>query len=101
MIRKIAVFGILTAILHMPARSDAQPIDPRTLPNGTIVVLRTEETGVPGYVHQQYMFVDDACPGSKIVDYYGPPIDPNDPDLRNRELRLCLDSRDGGGGHNR
>ncbi len=93
MIRRMAVIGILAAFFF-PIVSSAQPVNPRNLPNGTIVILRTEETGVPGYVHQQYMFVDSACPESKIVDYYGPPIDPNDPDLKNRELRYCLDSLD-------
>ncbi len=97
MIRKIARSCILITLLYSPVASGAQVVDPRSVSNGTIVILKTEETGIPGYVHQQYLFVDAACPESKIVDYYGPPIDPNDPDLRSRELRLCLDAWEGGG----
>lgn len=69
-----------------------------SVPNDSIVILSTQETRIPGYVHQQYLYVDEDCPGSKIVDRYGPPIDPGDPAVHMEEHSMCLNSRDDGGG---
>jgi hypothetical protein len=47
----------------------------------------------------KYAFVDQACSGARIVDYYGPPLDLNDKDLQQVEQRMCtevaMDTRDG------
>ncbi len=88
MIRKIFFF-VLLALLYLPVASYAQ----EGIQNDSIVILKTEESGIPGYVHQQYLFIDENCPGPRQVDYYGPPIDPNDASLRKIEHRMCLDSR--------
>jgi len=104
---KSLIFGIAMVIFLLPARSHAQsrtspnPLEdfnPSAFPNGSIVVISEEETGVPGYVHTKYAFVDQAC-GAQIVDHYGPPVDPNDKDLLQSEKRKCteraMDTHDG------
>jgi hypothetical protein len=67
-------------------------------PNGSIVIISREESDVPGYVHMQYAFVDQSC-GAILVDRFGPPIDPNDKELKQIEQRVCteiaMNSRDG------
>jgi hypothetical protein len=60
----------------------AERLDISDIPNDSIVVLSKEESDVPGYVHQKYAFVSQACPGGfQIIDHHGAPIDPNDADL--------------------
>jgi hypothetical protein len=50
-------------------------------------VLSKEETGVPGYVRQQYVF---NCFGEvSVVDHYGAPIDPNDENILQVEKQMC------------
>ncbi len=88
MIRKTVIW-IFMAALFLPIASYAQ----EGLQNDSIVILKTEESGVPGYVHQQYLFIDQNCPGPKQIDYYGPPIDPNDASLQRLEHAMCLDSQ--------
>lgn len=66
--------------------------------NGSIVIISKEETDVPGYVRMQYAFLDQSC-GAILVDHYGPPIDPNDKELKQVEQRVCteiaMNTRDG------
>jgi hypothetical protein len=73
-------------------------IDISAHPNGSIVILNTEETGLPGYVHTQYAFIDQKC-GAVLVDRYGSPVDPNDKELKQVEQQMCSEtatsSRDG------
>jgi hypothetical protein len=100
MYAKSLVLGIVTAIFLLPVGSYAQSRTPATsaVANGSIVVISQEETGIPGYVHTTYAFVDQAC-GARTVDYYGAPVDPHDKELRLLEQRMCTevatDSRDG------
>ncbi len=106
MYAKSLVLGIAMVISLLPAGTHAQSdtatnsledINTSAFPNGSIVVISKEETGIPGYVHTKYAFVDQAC-GSR-VDYYGPPVDPNDKDMQQFEQRMCtelaMDTRDG------
>ena len=65
-------------------------IDTSTHPNRSIVILNKEQTDVPGYVHTQYAFIDQLC-GAQLVDHYGPPVDPNDKELRLVEQRACME----------
>ena len=66
--------------------------------NGSIVIVSQEESDVPGYVHMKYAFIDQSC-GAILVDRFGPPIDPNDKELKQIEQRACTEiatnSRDG------
>jgi hypothetical protein len=75
-----------------------EDINPSAVANGTIVIISEEKTDVPGYVHTKYAFVDQLC-GAQLVDHYGPPIDPNDKQLKQVEKRGCMeiamDTRDG------
>jgi hypothetical protein len=75
-----------------------EDINPAAVANGTIVIISEEKTDVPGYVHTKYAFVDQLC-GAQLVDHYGPPIDPNDKQLKQVEKRGCMeiamDTRDG------
>ena len=98
MITKIAVFIVFTAIFYLSAAAYAQdfgrPAEALNIAdtsNDTIVVISQEETGIPGYVHQKYAFVDQHCGGAQIVDYYGAPIDPKDPSIHELENRICTD----------
>jgi hypothetical protein len=99
--------AIILAILLLPSSSYAQSrtatesvadIDTSTHPNGSIVILNKEQTDVPGYVHTQYAFIDQLC-GAQLVDHYGPPVDPNDKELKLVEQRACMEiamnTRDG------
>jgi hypothetical protein len=53
----------------------------------SIVMLSTDQSGVAGYVHQQYAFF---CSGRwEVVDYYGAPIDPKDQEVLLSERRMC------------
>jgi hypothetical protein len=99
MFRKIGVIGVLTATMSLPLAVYGQDLSRSVdvnIPNAaqnSFVILSEEETGVPGYVHQKYAFVSQACPaGFQIVDYYGAPIDRNDPSLLIRERTMCSDS---------
>ena len=92
------VFSIVVAI-SLLASSSAQSrgvveamkeIDISAHPNGSIVILNTEETGVPGYVHTQYAFIDQKC-GAVLVDRYGAPVDSNDKELKQVEQQLCTE----------
>ena len=57
------------------------------IPEDSIVVLSTEETGIPGYVHEKYAF---HCLGElRLVDYYGSAFDPKDPDVLQFERVMC------------
>jgi hypothetical protein len=73
-------------------------IDPSALPNGSIVILKTEETDAPGYMHTKYALVDHLC-GAVLVDHYGPPVNSDDKELKQAEQRMCMEiatnSRDG------
>jgi hypothetical protein len=98
MIRKTGVIGVLMAILFLPLAAHGQDlsrseeINTANVANNTLMVISEEETGVPGYVHQRYAFVSHACPaGFQIIDYYGAPIDRNDPSLLVREGAMCTD----------
>jgi hypothetical protein len=75
-----------------------EEINPSTIPNGSIVIISEQKTDVPGYVHTKYAFVDQLC-GAQLVDHYGPPINPNDQQLKQVEKRGCMelamDTRDG------
>jgi hypothetical protein len=70
----------------------------KSVPNGSIVIISKEETDTPDYIHTRYAFVDQAC-GPQLVDHYGPPVDPNDRDLKQTEQRMCtevaMNTRDG------
>ena len=108
MYTKSLVFGIAMLISFLPARSYAQSgtagspveeINTSDIPNGSIVVISKEESDNPGYAHTKYAFVDQACAGARVVDYYGPPVDLNDKDLQQVEQRMCtevaMDTRNG------
>jgi hypothetical protein len=107
MVKKIGLFVVLMAVLYLPVGvyaqdlSPAKPLTPganlaedintEDVPNGSIMLLRKAETATPGYVHQRYALVDQGCGKGQIVDHYGAPVDPNDPDLRKTEQKLCRD----------
>jgi hypothetical protein len=99
MYAKSLAFVIATMIFLLPAASYGQR-NPTTsdVVSSSIVIISQEETGVPGYVHTTYAFVDQGC-GAQIVDHYGTSVDPNDKELQLSERRMCselaMDSRDG------
>jgi hypothetical protein len=97
MMKEMAVFIVL-AILVLPIASSAQSsnssgksiedLNAASVPEGSIVVLSTEETELPGYVHQRYAY---ACFGEfQLVDYYGAPIEPKDSSILATERAICV-----------
>ena len=98
MIRRIGFISVLMAILSLPLAvygqdsSRSEDINTANVANNSFVILSEEETDIPGYFHQRYAFVSQACPaGFHIIDYYGAPIDRNDASLQIRERSLCSD----------
>ena len=108
MYAKGIIFGIaLMMMSFLPALSHAQSrlattsvedIDASAIANGSIVLIRAEESDTPGYVHTKYAYVDQLC-GVQLVDRYGAPVDPRDKELIKFEQRMCtelaFDTRDG------
>jgi hypothetical protein len=104
MIRKMSVLSVVMAILFLPVVAFSQNVGGRVntiedlntgdIPNDSIVVLSEENTDIPGFVHEKYAFVDQDCPGGfQIVDHYGPPVDPRDPNLHQSEHAECNELR--------
>ena len=98
MLRKIGLIAVLMAILSLPLAAYAQDsrrsedVNTANVVHNSFVIISEEETEIPGYVHQRYAFVSQACPaGFHIIDHYGAPIDPNDTSLQIRERSMCLD----------
>ena len=96
MTKKLVTFIILTFLLvpfaslaQSPAgtRKSIQDLSVADVADDSIVVLSQEETGVPGYVYQKYAFL---CFGQfRLVDHYGAPIDPKDPNTLRFERQMC------------
>jgi hypothetical protein len=103
MLTKLAVFGVLaflllpvTSFAQSPSQSvnSAENLNIAEIPNDSILLLSKEESDIPGYVHEKYVFVSVQCPGgSWTVDHYGAPIDPRDPALLASERAHCEDFR--------
>ncbi len=96
MMTKMFVF-IVVAFLVVPVSSFAQsPSSPEKsiedpifadIPDGSIDVLSTDETDIPGYTDQEPAF---RCLGElRLVDYYGYVIDPKDQDVLQFEPTKC------------
>jgi hypothetical protein len=96
MIKKFAAFIVLT-FLVVPFASFAQSpagagksiedLNVADIADDSIIMLSSEETGVPGYVYQKYAFL---CFGQfRLVDHYGAPIDPKDPSVIQFERQMC------------
>ena len=97
MIRTVTTL-VLLAILALATESFAQSsnssgkstneINIADIPEGSIIVLSTEDTDVPGYVHQRYAY---NCFGTtQLVDYYGSAFDPKDASVLSRERGICV-----------
>jgi hypothetical protein len=96
MTKNLASFLIVLTFLVAPFVSLAQSpgteksvanLNTADIADESIVVLSTDQSGVAGYVHQQYAFL---CFGQwEIVDHYGAPIDPKDRNLLLSERRMC------------
>jgi hypothetical protein len=101
---KSSVLGLAMMIL-LPITSFAQTFTATSIeeiknsvPNGSIVIISKEESVDPEYLHTRYVFMDQAC-GPQLVDRYGPPVDPNNRELKQTEQRMCrevaMETRDG------
>jgi hypothetical protein len=97
----VLAIALLSANSFAQSRSAAdskEAINTSDLPNGAIVIIKSEATESPEYLHTQYVFLDQSC-GSILVDHYGPPVSPNDQELKQVEQRVCTEiatnSRDG------
>lgn len=99
------VFGLAISLLTPNAfaqdRTGPESIenfDPSALPDRSIVILKTEESDAPGYMHTKFALVDHRC-GAVLVDHYGPPVKENDKEMKQAEQRMCTqiatNSRDG------
>ena len=96
MIRKLAAFVVLTflvvpfaSLAQSPAGTEKsiQNLSAADMADDSIVVISTEETGVPGYVRQQYASL---CFGEvQITDHYGARLDPKDQQALLFERQMC------------
>jgi len=94
--KKKLAFIILTfllvpfvALAQSPAASQRsiESLSIADVADESIIVLSTDQSGVAGYVHQQYAFF---CSGQwEVVDHYGAPIDPKDRNVLLSERRMC------------
>ena len=95
-------YALAIAIFFSPAaahalsgtRADASPaVDSSAVPNRSAVVIDRIEANYPaGYVHDKYVYFDDAC-GQNLrnrttVDYSGP-ANRNDRASRIEDRRMC------------
>ena len=56
-------------------------------------MLSKEESGTPGYVNAEYVYVHSDCPGgAQVVHYTGPAFDINDRAVLQNERRKCSHS---------
>jgi hypothetical protein len=95
MTKKLVAFLVL-AVLAVPFVSMAQSsgaarsnesLSTADIADDSIVVLSKAETGIPGYVNQKYAY---ACFGElRLVDYYGPAFETNDPKVLEFERSMC------------
>jgi len=96
--KKLGLVGGALALVCMSAAAYADSVpDPNY---GSIVMLSKEETGIPGYYHQKYVYDHFECLGAVPVDYYGPEIDPTNVEVLKAERKMCASNfwgRDGGG----
>ena len=91
--KKMFAFIVL-AFLAVPfvafaqSPSSLENLNVANIPEDSIVVFSKEETGEPGYFHEQYAFY---CLGQlRLVDYYGSAFDPKDLDVIQFERTLCV-----------
>lgn len=104
MIKKLTGIGSMIAVMALSSGLQAAVFEPASIEDtpansadGFIQVVNKQETDIPGYFHQKYVFWHQGCVGgSNPVDFYGPPIDPTDVNLLKNELRLCKENPDGG-----
>jgi len=89
--KKLALIGGALALTCLSSVSYAESVGNSSA--GTIVVISKEETGVPGYFHQKYVFSHPDCEGSVPVDFYGPEVNPNDPQIIASEQKMCAENR--------
>jgi len=95
--KKLALIGGALALTCLSNVSHAESVGNSTA--GTIVVISKEETGIPEYFHQKYVFNHPDCLGAVTVDFYGPEINASDPQVKEAEQKMCAENRwfsDGG-----
>jgi len=87
--RKLSTAAVLMGAIFLSTALYAAPfMDSHAMSEyGVIEMVSQEESSVPGYFHQKYVYWHESCPEGKPVDYYGPAIDPNDMNLLKSELR--------------
>ena len=95
--KKLSLVGGVLALTCLSGASYADSVGNSSA--GTIVVISKQETPVPEYFHQKYVFNHPDCDGNIPVDFYGPEINPSDSQLLAAEQKMCAQSRwfsDGG-----
>lgn len=96
----VAAFGLFAAAQAALAQNRLVPAVTFGDEEKMIQVLATEESEIPGYVHQKYIVRCGTINGDNLVDHYGPAITADDPELIQKELRFCREDRDGGSSDN-
>jgi len=95
--KKLALLGGALALACLNTASYADSV--KSSSSDTIVVISKEETEIPEYFHQKYVFNHPDCLGAVTIDVYGPEINPNDPRVIETEQKMCAETRwfsDGG-----
>jgi hypothetical protein len=96
--KTLGFIGGALALICMSAASYADSVPESHF--GSIVMLSNEESEIPGYFHQKYVYNHPDCLGSVAVDYYGPAIDITDVNVLAKEQKMCGQNfwgRDGSG----
>lgn len=89
--KKLSLIGGALALVCLSGASYADSVG--NSPAGSIVMMSKQESEIPGYFHQKYVFSHPDCLGSVPVDYYGPEITTNDPRVLAEEQRICAQNR--------
>src|SRR5215467_1081973 len=89
--KKLALLGGALALACLNTVSYADSV--KSSSSDTIVVVSKEETGIPNYFHEKFVFNHPDCMGSVTVDYYGAEINPNDSELIAKEQKICAQNR--------
>ncbi len=93
--KTLSLFAGALALAYLSAPLYADSVQDSL--HGNIVMLSKEETGIPGYYHQKYVFEHPDCFGRIPVDFYGAAIDTTDVNVLENERRMCSKSTWGDG----
>lgn len=85
--KTLSFIGGALALVYVSAASYADSVTDSSF--GSIIMLSKQESEIPGYFHQKYVYNHPDCLGSVPVDFYGPAIDTEDVKVLAFERKMC------------